>query len=299
MPGLSDYSAQNILAYVTGGLAVPALPSVWVGLYTAMPTSDAGTGGTEVSGGGYARVQVAGTATTNATTAAANATLHFASTPAWIVAGMTVRDVTAPSVIPAGTTVLSVTGTTVVMSANATGAGVGGTDSICFSIWPTPTASVGTEPAVVPATVTNGAVVTFATASASWGTVLGFGTFDSLAGGNTLAFDYLGNFNWLPATMSTASPGVITVHAHGYSAADPVVVTAKYGGVLPTFSQSNLTGPLAVVGPATDTFTVTNGGTAVNTSATGDFAVRKIVQQQIPSGITPSFAASSLTLNMA
>jgi hypothetical protein len=39
----------------------PALPAVWMALFTTAPTSDAGTGGTEVSGTSYARVQVAGT----------------------------------------------------------------------------------------------------------------------------------------------------------------------------------------------------------------------------------------------
>jgi len=299
MPGLSDYASTNYLNYVTGGVTVPTLPSVWCGLYTAMPTSDAGTGGTEVTGGAYARVQVAGTQAVNAITAAASAVLNFATVPAFVTVGMTVRDLTAPSVIPAATTVISKTGTTVTLSATVTGGGVGATDSIVFSAWPAATASVGTEPAVTPASVTNGAVVSFATATVSWGTVIGFGLFDALAAGNTLTFDYLGNFSWLPATVSTASPGVITAHAHGYNAADPVVVTQKYGGALPTFSQSNLTGVLAVVGPSADTFTVTNGGTAVNTSATGDFAVRKLVQQSIPSGVTASFAASSLTLTLA
>ena len=97
-------------------------------LFTTAPTSDAGTGAVEVSGGSYARQQIAGSAATNNTTASGNATLYFASTPAWIVAGMYVRDFTSPSVIPGGATVLSVTSNTVVISANATGGGVGDGD---------------------------------------------------------------------------------------------------------------------------------------------------------------------------
>lgn len=299
MPGLSDYTAQHQLDWLTGGAAFPALPSVWIGLFTAMPTSDAGTGGTEVTGGSYARLQVAGTSTTNNTTASGNATLHFASTPAWIVAGMTVRDITSSSVIPAGTTVLSTTGTTVVMSANATGGGVGNGDSIGFSAWPASSASSGTEPATTPATVTNGAAAAFVAATADWGIVVGFGLFDAVTTGNTLAFDWLGAYGWLPATMSAASPGVITSDAHGYSAGQNVVVTTKYGGTLPNFSQSNLAGLLAVVSPTTDTFTVTNAATAVNTSSTGDFQVRRVVTQSIPSGVTATFAAGQLTLKAA
>lgn len=290
MTGLSNYSAQNELNWLTGQVAQPALPSVFMALFTAVGT-DAGTGFTEVSGGSYARQQVAGSAATNGTTAAGNATLHFASTPAWVVAGMTIYDTTA-SVIPAGTTVVSVTGTTVVMSANATGGGVGSGDTIVFSAF---SAASGTGPS----TVINNAAITFVQASSSWGTVIAVGLYDAGTFGNLLAWDYLGNFAWLPCTISSASPGVITSKAHGYSANDPVVYTVEYGGTAPTFSQSNLTGILAVVSPTTDTFTVTNASTAVNTSSTGDGMIRKIVQQPIAANVTASYAASQVTITLA
>lgn len=224
MPGFSDYTAENVLAYVTGKTAVPTLPTAWVALFTALPTSDAGTGGTEVTGGSYARVTTSG------------------------------------------------------------------------STWNAPSASVGTEPSVVPAFTSNASTITFATATASWGTVIGFGLYDAITTGNLLAFDYLGNFSWLPATNSSVGSGngaVITSHAHGYSNGDPVVITTKYGGTLPTFTQSNFTGVLIVANATTDTFTVTNSATAVWTSTTGDFQVRKIVQQSIPIGITASFAGGT------
>ena len=300
---MSDYTAENMLAYVTGNRATPALPSVWCGLYTAMPTSDAGTGGTEVSGGSYARVQVAGALTASGSWTTSSTTITLASTaPAWLTAlgtngsGVNVYSATAGAQIG---TISSVSGTTVTLTTTAAHASSGSADSVVFSAFPFPSASSGTEPSVTPASVANGAQVNFATATASWGTVIGFGLFDASTSGNTLGFDYLGAYSWLPATMSSASPGVITAHAHGYSASDPVVVTAKYGGTIPTFSQSNLTGVLLVVSPTTDTFTVTNGGTAVNTSSTGDFSVRKIVQQSIPSGVAAYFAASNLTLYLA
>lgn len=70
--------------------------------------------------------------TTNAITAAANPTLHFASTPVGVTKGSFIIDSTAPTVIPASTYVLAFTGTTVTMSANATGAGVGSGDAIAF-----------------------------------------------------------------------------------------------------------------------------------------------------------------------
>jgi hypothetical protein len=134
------------------------------------------------------------------------------------------------------------------------------------------------------------------TNSASWGTVTSFGLYDAATSGNLLAWDWLGNYQWLPCTISSASPGVITAHAHGYSAGDNAVFTTVFGGTAPTFSQSNLTGLLAVANPTTDTFTVTNSGTAVNTSATGDGMVRKVVTQSVPAGVQPSFAAGALVL---
>lgn len=293
MSGLGDYSAKNLLNYLTGQVAEPALPAVWLALMTAVDT-DAGTGGTEVSGGAYARVQVAGSAVTNATTAAGNAVLHFAATPAWLQAltgggaGAVVSDTTGGGLIPAGTTVLSSTGTSVTMSANATGAGVGNGDTIVFSAFSAATGSA-------PSQVTNGAGINFAQASASWGTVIGFELRDAVSSGNLLLADYIGNFSWLPATVSAASPGVITAKAHGYANGDSFVFTNEYGGTAPSFSAGNYTGLQTVAGVTTDTFNVTG----VNTSATGNGLVRKVTQQPIAINVTASFAASTLTATAA
>jgi len=294
MSGLSDFAAQESMNYFTGSLAMPALPSVFLALFTTAPTSDSGSGGTEVTGGSYARVQVGGSLTTNATTAAGNAVLHFASVPAWIVAGMLIRDATAPAVITAGTTVLSTTSTTVTMSANAAGAGVGGTDVITFSAFTAASASSGTEPSVTPASITNGsATIMFPQATASWGTVTSWGLYDASTSGNLLWWDYLGNFAWNPFTCTSASPGVFTSPAHGYSNGDSVVVTTKYGGTLPTTAGS-FAGVLTVAGSATDTFNV-----SVNTTSTGDGQVRKLTQQSIPINVTASFAANQMKLTQA
>lgn len=167
--------------------------------------------------------------------------------------------------------------------------------------WNAATNSSGSEPSVTPAQITNASAITFPQATGNWGTVLGFVVIDaSVTGtGNALAWDYLGNFSWLPASVSSASPGFITTHAHGYTNGDTVVITAKFGGTLPTFLQSNFTGPLTVANATTDTFTVTNGGTAVNTSSTGDILVRKVSSQSVTTGITFNFPASNLVLTLA
>lgn len=285
MTGFSNYTADNVLNQISSQLAYPALASSYIALFTAVGT-DAGTGFTEVSTGSYARVQCGGALTTNGTTASGNPTLHFASVPAWIVAGMTIRDTTTSSVIPAATTVLSTTGTTVTMSANATGGGVGGTDVIQFTAFP---AATGTGPA----SITSGAALTFPAATGSWGTIIAFGLYDASTSGNLLAWDYLGNNTWNPFTCTSASPGVLTSPAHGYSNGDSVVVTAEYGGTLPTTGGS-WAGLLTVASSATDTFTA-----GVNTTGTGDGLVRKVVSQSIPSGVTASFASSAIVITAA
>lgn len=167
--------------------------------------------------------------------------------------------------------------------------------------WNSPSNSSGSEPSVTPAQITNASTITFPAATGNWGTVLGYILIDaSVTGtGNCLHWDYIGSFSWLTATVSSASPGVITAPAHGYSNGDNVVITAKYGGTLPTFSQSNFTGLLVVANATTDTFTVTNGGTAVNTSSTGDCAVRKISSRQINSGDQISFGAGNMKITDA
>jgi hypothetical protein len=231
MPGMTDYSATNWLAYITGKTAMPATPVASIGLFTTAPTSDSGvTGMVEVLG-----------------------SLAYARQPT--------------------------TGAT----------------------WNAPSNSSGSEPGVTPAQTSNASTITFPAATGNWGTVLGFIVIDaSVTGtGNCLAWDYLGNFKWLPASVSSASPGVITAPAHGYANGDNVVITAKYGGTLPSFSQSNFTGLLVVANAATDTFTVTNGGTAVNTSSTGDIQVRKVASQAVNSGTQISFSASNLVITSA
>lgn len=61
MAGKSDYLEDEILDHVLGGGDYTRAATVYVALYTAAPT-DAG-GGTEVSGGSYARASVTNNAT--------------------------------------------------------------------------------------------------------------------------------------------------------------------------------------------------------------------------------------------
>ena len=74
MAGFTDYLEDKVLDHVFGGTAYTAPSTLYVGLFTAAP-SDTG-GGTEVSGGSYARksmpdMTISGTSPTQATNGAA------------------------------------------------------------------------------------------------------------------------------------------------------------------------------------------------------------------------------------
>lgn len=58
MAGKTDYTENNLLAFIFRGVTFPVPAAIYVGLYTTAPTADAGSGGTEVSGGSYARQAV-------------------------------------------------------------------------------------------------------------------------------------------------------------------------------------------------------------------------------------------------
>ena len=70
MAGFTNYLEDKIINHVFGGAAYSAPSTIYVALYTSSPT-DAG-GGTEVSGGGYARQSVAWTRSGSGTAQASN-----------------------------------------------------------------------------------------------------------------------------------------------------------------------------------------------------------------------------------
>lgn len=283
MTGLTNYSAFNLLNYLTGQQSEPALPATWLALFT-VAGSDDGTGFTEVSGGSYARVQVGGTVATSASTGSGTV-LTFSAVPAWVTVGMTVFDNTSTGAITAGTTVVSKTGTTVTLSA-AVNSAVGSGDSISFSAF-------GRTSGTGPSTITNVAAVTFAAATANWGTVVCFGLYDASTSGNLQIWDWIGNFQWLPCSITLASPGVFNAKGSAYTNGDSVVFSVEYGGTAPSGITPGDT-IQTVAGASGDTFNI-----GLNTTTTGSGMIRKITQQSIPSGITATFPASSMTATAA
>lgn len=120
MAAMSNYLENKIIDDIFRGQAFTPATTLYVGLFTVAP-SDTG-GGTEVTGGSYARASIAASLA------------NFAGTQG------------------AGTTVAS--------------SGTGGTTS-------------------------NNVAITFATPSASWGTVVAFGIFDAASAGNLLFYGNL------------------------------------------------------------------------------------------------------------
>jgi hypothetical protein len=193
------------------------------------------------------------------------------------------------------------------LNANATHASTGSTDSLYISAFP-----VATDTAGLPASVSNGSAITFPAAGASWGNVIAFGLYDASSSGNLLLWDFLGNYPWLPFEIPTAS-AVLTVKGNAsappagwgtVNVNDPIVFSAEYGGTFPTLSTGTMTGYTInyVLSSTTDTINVdsVSGPTVpIVTTSSGSGMVRKIVIQTIPSGVTASFSAASLTATAA
>jgi hypothetical protein len=155
--------------------------------------------------------------------------------------------------------------------------------------WNTPTTAI-------PAVITNAAAKTFGTCTASPGSaIVAWGIYDASTGGNLLVWDYVwaggsaGQGAYLPFSCTSASPGVITSPAHGLANGDQVVLTAEYGGTLPTGVAAGTL--VTVAGVTTDTFNV-----GVNTTSTGSGTLRKVVPQSVVNNLSMSLPAGSITI---
>ena len=311
MPGMGDPLAIATLNdvggsapfYVTLGSTIPR----YLALFTAAP-NDSGTGGTEVSGPGYARVQLASQLPTAGAWTTASTTITLSATaPAWLLAlgttpglGAAIYDI---SIAGGGALigqVQSIAGAVLTLQAPALAASQGAADNVQLSAFLPATASVGAEPSTTPAFITNSAQINFgAVGAGGWGTVVAWGIYDTL--GNLRFWDYLGSQAWANATFPTGS--IITAPAHGQAANQPFVVSAKAGGNFPSFSAGSLTnnvGTLLVTSPSGNGLQASNAGVAVVASTSGDFMWRGISPQLVPPNSTPvQFAAGGLALYAA
>jgi hypothetical protein len=83
------------------------------------------------------------------------------------------------------------------------------------------------------------------------------------------------DFTWRPVskvatvTISSASPGVITLASHGFAANDPVVLSNSGGALPAAFTAGTVYYVKTVLSSSTFTLSATAGGTAINTASTG------------------------------
>lgn len=304
MPGASDYTAKNVLSYLAGQIPMPSMPALYMALFTTAPTGNSGSGGTEVSGTGYARVQVSGSLAISGSTSTSSTTFTLSSdAPAWLAAlgatpggggGVTVWSSAGVFIGTIAANGVSTSSTTVTLTSDAAAVASG---TLLFSAFAAESASSGTEPAVTPANIASGAVVNFAQAgSGGWGTALAWAFYDALTGGDFLIWDGLGNYKWQAFTCSDASPGVLSVDTSGdaYANGTTVIVTQKYGSTLPSLSTGSWAGPLTTAGLSSNTFNV-----SLNTTSTGAGLIRQIQEQSIPANVTASIAAGQLVVSLA
>lgn len=80
MAGKSDYLENKFIDWLFRGQSYTPPATLYIGLYTTVPSADAGTGGVEVSGGSYARASVAASLANWAGTQAAGSTVASSGT---------------------------------------------------------------------------------------------------------------------------------------------------------------------------------------------------------------------------
>lgn len=105
MANLSTYLSDKLLDHAMGSTSY-TMPTVYLALFTTNPTMPAGTGGVEVSGGSYARVNISSDwAAASAESKSNNVTITFATASAnWgTVVGVGLYDAsTAGNLLAAG-----------------------------------------------------------------------------------------------------------------------------------------------------------------------------------------------------
>jgi hypothetical protein len=100
----------------------------------------------------------------------------------------------------------------------------------------------------------------------------------------------------IPFTCTNASPAVFTSHAHGFSAGQAVLMWAGVGGTLPTgFSASTIYYVISS-GLTTDAFqlSATLGGSAINSSSSGDGVIVAASPLIIGQNVTPILSAGTV-----
>lgn len=154
-------------------------------------------------------------------------------------------------------------------------------------------AAVGTSPT----TKTNGAAITFPTATANWGTVTAWGLYDAGGGGNLIAWARL--LYSLKVVTADSATDVFTSTAHGFVNGDSVEIESDTGTVPAGLAAQT---EYFIVTAAANTFqlSLTSGGAAINftTNGTGTLRVGLRFIKTVNNGDTASIAIGRLVITL-
>ncbi|WP_426442221.1 hypothetical protein [Bradyrhizobium genosp. P] len=242
------------------------------GAVTLMDESGTSVSGAQYGIGAYSNgTSGPATATTHGATSISSPVLNFASTPSWIVAGMTVYDVTTGKSIG---TVASTTSTTVTLTANAANAVASGNllsfPTIAITNGATSTSSTTLDFASTPSWITAGMTVYDATTGESVGTVasttattvtLTGNASNAVGNGDTLSFGDLSVDVLSNATVTGGSLyGLYGIQANTNNASNVVVTTAT-GDVINSGGTGISSNSSAKSAPASSLISITAYGT--------------------------------------
>ncbi len=260
--GAGYYGANGVANFaINGSVSVDSFANIAAAAGWGIDAFNYGNGpvnltdesGTTVSGaqygiGAYSESYGPTTATTNAATPTTSATLSFASTPSWVVAGMPVVDVTTNKAIG---TVLSTTGTTVTLTAHAANK-VGNGDMLSFpetatTNGATPTTSPTLSFASTPSWIVAGLAVVDVTTGKTIGTVssttsttvtLTTNAANAVGSGDTLSFPETATTN---AATPTTSPTLSFVSTPSWIVAGMTVYDTTTGAAIGAVSSTTST----------------------------------------------------------
>ena len=218
MAGFTNYAEGKILDLIFGNTSYSVPATLYCALFTVTPADD-GTGGTEVTGGSYARVAV-----TNNTTNFPNATLGN------------------------------------------------------------------------PSVKQNGTAITFTTATADWGTVVGMGFYDASSSGNLIAWSPLTGTSY--AYTALASSNVFTAPGSAFSNTNTVRLLFDLGGTTPSGVSIGTTYYIVSASGTTFKLSATSGGSEIDITTDGSGRIALLTSKTIQNGDTASFATSAFTFNL-
>ena len=147
--------------------------------------------------------------------------------------------------------------------------------------------------------VANSGTVTFPANSGSNEDEIAWGIYSLATGGVLQMIGFLDTDPPILGTVSLASPGVVTAHAHGLEVNQRVFFLAAPGALLPTGFAENTAYFAANI--TTDTFTLsttTANGNPVNTSASGAGFFMPYKAVTVAGGATPSVAPGAVVVQL-